>query len=582
MDSTTPLSSSPTPKTTTKQENGGKTIQKTASKINCLSPLSPTSPAATANGSSSFMNEGVDGDSVSSTGSGGSSSKRKKHKFQARDYCLVFEEAIKDVECMDIFKSFLKNCSSEEMLEFIQEYDRYEKVYKLKKLSYFVSPLRRRSITSGGSATSGESYHSNVTTTASCVSNVSDLSVDWNQLKQGVVELKESALSIIDTFVSKGSKKEINIGSLQKQSLERFEEINKQILTVDLKSTTSSSQGLETLLNVLDLLNPSILFDGMALAISTDLKFDQFPRFVRSDALFKFLQKKGEKYTRSIAINISQGYEIDIRFKPSDLEDRIIDDKLIYFGFTVMQDTPDWEFVKVTDLYQLQLSKTTYFFDNDKKESGLKLHKTVAIFPFPLQDVWNMVCNPENHFKFDPKGNEDFKVRDYFPPNDPIMKNPYALTEIETEPKFGPFMKRRHLPFILSTFYDHGLQGYIVICRSFNDEPNYPDRIHYEGFNYSIYLPIDDYHCRAIFIDYTDIKLPFSNGTLFEKATYKIYSGAKIKGMLKVMKDLSQDGKKRIEMVGNDERNWNKSVELHKELYPERSWYNEWQRLKKF
>lgn len=122
----------------------------------------------------------------------------------------------------------------------------------------------------------------------------------------------------------------------------------------------------------------------------------------------------------------------------------------------------------------------------------------------------------------------------------------------------------------------------IVVCRSFNDEPNYPDRVHYEGFNYSIYLPIDDYNSRAIFIDYSDIKLPFSNGAIFDKATYKIHMGGKIKGMLKVLKELSNNGAKRIEQSSNDDRNWRRAVDLHKQLYPERSWYNEWQKMKKF
>ena len=111
---------------------------------------------------------------------------------------------------------------------------------------------------------------------------------------------------------------------------------------------------------------------------------DQFLRFARSPMIVEFLEKQGELFTRSIAIDISKGYNVDFRFKPKELTRKTIEDREIYFAFSVMEDSPDWKsFKNSKSQAQFFYSKTQYVFGEDQKHKGI-----ITTFQHPLEESW--------------------------------------------------------------------------------------------------------------------------------------------------------------------------------------------------
>ncbi|EFC36021.1 predicted protein [Naegleria gruberi] len=498
-------------------------------------------------------------------------SRQVQTKFNSRDYALVFEEAIKDKDCRAIFKRFLKKSRSEELMQFYEEYTKYDEL--------FLECLNASS--SGGSGGKGRrsttTSKSDEDDTVSNRLSVNSADSSTKLFRKAIQKLWIQAQSMIGRFIQQGAEHEINIGSLQRMTFSRWQILD-DLTPVVFQEANWTDNEYQTLLNVYQTkLDPNVLFEGLLIAVLQDLKHDQFPRFVRNDLLFDYLQKKGEVYTRAIAINVSHGFNVDVRFQPSDLQSKVIDEKMIFFGFTLLQDTPDWELILDKDDIQGYMSKTSYFFGKDtsvgKEKKGLRLHKSVYTLPFCIEDVWKMVCNQENHLKFDPKANEEFKLRDFREPNQDCE---FAVTETEMGPKFMPIMKRRHFPFITTTFYDSRLKGYVVVCRSFNDSDNHTDRIHYDGFAYTMYIPNGDKATNVFMIDYSDIKMPFK-AAILENTAYKFHIPTVQKGMVKVLNELTNNSTKNVEWNESmDGRHWWKMAELHKNRYPNKSWYDEW------
>lgn len=137
---------------------------------------------------------------------------------------------------------------------------------------------------------------------------------------------------------------------------------------------------------ILDRMNPEVLFATIEFTVNLDLSMDQFPRYSRSKELFTFLEEKGEEFTRSIALDISKGHHLDIRFKALDFHSNVITDRDIYFAYMLSKDTSDWEelsFSRTPTHLQTFISKNSHLIGQEKM-NGLRLNKMVLHLPYNI------------------------------------------------------------------------------------------------------------------------------------------------------------------------------------------------------
>ena len=273
--------------------------------------------------------------------------------------------------------------------------------------------------------------------------------------------------------------------------------------------------------------------------------YDQFPRYVRSATLHKFLSKKGKDYTRTIAINVSNGYNVDIRFKPKDFQSQLMTEKDIFFAYTLSEDTPDWKelsYHEKPNPLQTFVSKTSYSIGQDRMK-GMKLFKIVMHLPYSVKDVWTTYCDMNTRFKLDNTLMDDFKLLKYISPcnktsNDLLKSHHLAydhrdnIYTTEHPPlalqigELGILMnlslfKNRDLPHTMTSIYDESVNCYMNIghtCKIEEDlRKNKEHRVDAEIlFNY-MFFGTGEKSTRFIHTVYTDLHIPFDSDMVLGK-----------------------------------------------------------------
>ncbi|KAG2379296.1 hypothetical protein C9374_007435 [Naegleria lovaniensis] len=457
--------------------------------------------------------------------------------------------------------------------------------------------------------------------------------------RKNVKLLFDSAKTIVENYIHIGCDKELNLGATQRSILHYWNEVFEHVehfsslggysdtssSNSDGSSSTSASNGngnsnrtsspvtspssihfmnaprkesyFHTMCNlVFTQLDPEKLFGQALFNVNLDLKLDQFPRFVRSDQLMKFLKEKGESYTRSIAVDISKGFKGDMRWKPNDLKDRIITDDYIYFGFNVADDTPDWELIYNTTspyLCHAYISKTPYVFGSENMK-GMKLAKMVLHIPFSLDVVWNCYCNTEFAKKFDKMANTKQHIlsRHIPPAKQPpysVENPPYALQFASNALDLLFMLKTRQMSYSYTAIYDPLIDMYMFLAHSaeFEQQDNIPQDIGVQahGLVYYMFYRVSEKLTRIVHIIYSDLNLPISSDTVM-KLIWKKRVKEHQKGFADILKEMTSC--KNGSMISMDQltkmedgHNTKLCVEENRQVYGNRSWYQEWMNLKK-
>ena len=462
---------------------------------------------------------------------------------------VIYNEVMKNVEAREMFKLYLKNVEhSVESLNFLEQVDQYRKSYQNEK-------------------------------------NTSD-----DNLINHCKVLFEKLNTIASTFLKDGSNMELNIGGKLKNVLrQKLETLQSRILIL--------SQ--QTLYEFVQSLHPDYLFKDVEMCVYLDLSGDQFPRFARSSQIQQFLQKKGEAYTRSIAVDISRGFNVDFRFKPKDLIRDCIIDRDFYFGLSLMEDSPDWELMspensknKISSDAQLFYSKTPYIF-RDQQSQGLQLNKLAFTVPYPVEDTWKALCHTIT--QNDPSRNIS-KIRQlgYKPANPKRTSviegasdentgrdsNTVALvfSTCELDMKI-PGMKRRDIPHTHSTVYDEGIQGYICCghTATFEGYKTPKGCVHSDMFIYYILNKVGDHSTRVNHIIYTDIHIPRLLSKLATNRAWRKRCQFIEETLLKTLKDHTENGTRSVrEGELTDLFELNRSALDNIVAFPNRSWYKEY------
>ena len=353
-----------------------------------------------------------------------------------------------------------------------------------------------------------------------------------------------------------------------------------------------SAQGMSILTTISYQLDPEDLFGQAMLMASVDLKMSHFQSFSKSEFLMKFLKEKGEKYTRTMGVDISKGYNVDLRFKPQDLRVPTITDDYIYFGLGLCEETPDWELVtKDSKLnYSVYTSKTSYLFDNSSK--GMKLSKIVIDLEYPIEDLWAIFCHTENQMEFDSMCYKEHECHGYVPPNsDPKNPCPYGLQKISCNFDIKlPMAKKRHMKMVGTTIHDSGTDMIMIVKHACDYESSQSSTDEFSKNS----LPVDTllsyyimFRCgefknstRLYHIMYTDLQLPlqeFTSGKLMTKRA-KMLS----QGMNKILENLTYRGKISVDTSCIiDQFGYSSAARDNMSVHQGRSWYNEWFEKKK-
>ena len=485
---------------------------------------------------------------------------------------VVYEEAMKSDDFVQSFQTFLKKCHNEEPLLFLQE---------LKLVA--------------------AEYEKGV------ASNKKNVDQQLHLLRKTIRNLQQQCLHLIQTFIESRSKFELNLGQTQKEVLERWQDICTRCeqLETDNKSNDSQSSKvresrsddasstlsnlsekeleIENLNNVLGALNPDTLFDSVKATLHFDLKIDQFPRFVRSEHLLKFLKQKGEAYTRKIALDISKGYNVDIRFKPNDMKEKSFTDNNIYFGYVLAEDSPDWEVLLDKPNLQSYITKTSYVFEPETE--GLKLTKVVMQFPYSFEDVYAMWVHGENHDIFDPMIHSDHHIFDYVSPYQISNDQQYSMQYCSFGFFVLPILKKREVPYVSTSVYDSAIDAFMFLGHTaeFKHEevPIKENRVYGSGLFYYLIYRVGPKTTRVIHTIYSDAKMPFNSDFLF-KTFWKKRSKDLYKGMEKRLRILTENGTKSIDWsTVVDSLNFKKSADDNTKAHPNRSWYKEYMSMKK-
>ncbi|KAG2382170.1 hypothetical protein C9374_005372 [Naegleria lovaniensis] len=503
-------------------------------------------------------------------------------------YMVVFEEVMNNKDARNCFKQFLKEeTHSEAALLFIEELEEYKK----------------------------EHYNVRTELGKICVSEKSNHKI----FKKLVLNLCESARKIMNQHFDTVSIQELNVGKSKAIVVQNWAKIDFQVKNIlmtdnnDTVSTTSSNsdngnnsnvslprcsyydnEGLKQLLFMLE---PSTLFDSCEVNVILDLKLDQFPLFSRSKLLDKFLIEMGETFSRSIAIDVSKGKNIDVRFKPKDFESRLLTDKDIYFAFALCEDTPDWNLVYTEPGLSVFLTETNYVFGSDSIPR-LSLAKSVILIPYPLEMVWSIFCDKQSRLQMDAHMMDECQTLEYIPPhttNKQLQesvseerdhyydcdKPPLALILGVTVADLRiPFFKKRVCSCTETAIYDPYADCIVQLGHSTSSlsHPTYQDvskgKVVMDVMFAHIFFRTNENVTRYVHCAYTDGRVPLPSKPLAQMMWKKRSKTAR-NSFLKQLKDHNS------EMHSlEDSFKFKQALSDNRLAYPERSWFREYESRK--
>ncbi|KAF0981204.1 hypothetical protein FDP41_012992 [Naegleria fowleri] len=520
----------------------------------------------------------------SADASDSSSNERKgRHSLISR-YMVVFDEVINNKDARNCFKRFLKEeTHSEEALLFLEDMKSYKNDYHNTKVEFEKDSFER--------------------------GNKSTIKM--------VYKLYDQAKRIVYNYIDTIGVKELNLGHFKSTITKNWAKIDYHFKSMfpdqiicDTASNTSNSASTSKNLNtdikdgltqLFLMLEPTKLFDSCEVNIILDLKLDQFPLFSRSKLLDNFLIEMGETFTRSIAIDVSKGRNIDVRYKPKDFESRLLTDKDIYFAFALCEDTPDWRLCLQEEGLCLYYSKTVYSFGTSNPHA---LNKYVLSFPYPLEKVYSVFSDRESRLKIDEGMMSISHAMTYRPPHHSHASNNKAIVESVTEEReqfydedqpplaltlgcFGmdlklPCVKKRFCWFSETTIYDPYADCIVTVghsTRSFS----HPDeqeltrgKVLIDILYCNLFIRMNENTTRFIQTSYFDPKLPITDGFIIN-ASLKSRARHFRKNFLKLLETIDDNSP----ILQADSFQSKKAIADNQLVYPGRSWFQEYESRKK-
>ena len=502
-----------------------------------------------------------------------------KRKFDASGYMVVFEELMQQKEARQNFSSYLRDAHNEEPILFLNALASYREEYEQVSLQL-------------------DKIHE-------------------EKFNSALFELVDRVTEMINIYIVRGAKKELNLPvaqtmaaiSVLDQVSNMLESIRSTMKSVD---DSLSEVGKHSSQEVFKMIEPNSLFSKIENTTTIDLKMDQFPRYARSHMLEKFLIEKGEDFTRSIAIN-TNGYTVDIRFKPNDFKSQVLTDRDFYFALALSEDTPDWKLFYSKDKpckINSYISKTPYVIgtgSNDEMK-GMKLMKVELVLPYALDDVFHTYIDKESRFVLDKNLMNDVTLCKYISPDketaekcwsnkDSVLRGGWDDKEdIDfRKPPFAvqgvtmgldlliPFFKNRDFPHCVTSVYDPELDCIIVTGQTttFEEQPLHKDRVAaHILFNYLFYR-LGDNSTRVIHSIYSSLNVPIHSEFIL-KQIWKKRSKHLQNGFLNFLKQKTENGTKHFERNQvTDDLNYLIGIKENSEMYPNRSWYQEYKQRNK-
>ncbi|KAL9652978.1 hypothetical protein ABK040_015493 [Willaertia magna] len=489
---------------------------------------------------------------------------RKKNKsFNPNQYMVVYDAVMDVEESRNFFRDYLKSVANEEPILFLDELENYKK----------------------------------------CLQN------------DNIFKIQSEAKKLMDKYIIPGI---LNLnGRTRNECLQQWSELTKE--QSNYNEATMYNTQLTTSTNEILLPTPTTptntssvkekyitLFDQIEISTHIDLKLDQFPRFVRYDGLKQFLSEKGEEFCRRIALDISKGFEVDIRYKPKDLVDPFISDKDIYFILSLLEDSPDWY-----EYYRSNKQSEKYCFQSNSnytigtKVKGLKLAKQVIYLPFPRDWVFAKYCESETRKQVDPLISilscyryvePDTLISSSKEDREEDRRSPYAVNFVNYVTKPANFLKARAMHCACTSIYDPQIDCVINYYKSVIDPDNSElekNSIPMEILTAWCFFKINDNLTRYEQVCYLDIKLPFNSDMMFRSVGKQ-----RINNETKFFFDMFEKNKEKITKIRDglredddiitqcssyfetDDLQHLKTMKDNFERYPNRSWYNEWIKLK--
>ncbi|KAL9658553.1 hypothetical protein ABK040_006092 [Willaertia magna] len=402
----------------------------------------------------------------------------------------------------------------------------------------------------------------------------------------------EKVQSIINTFVVGESHLALNIsGSVKQGLLKQWQELSQEL-------TRNSDKALE-----MDIVTIKInyLFEDLEFAIHRDLKTGYFSKFVRSKEFKDFLKQKGELFTRKIALKKN---EIDIRYQPKDFIEPTLTDKDIYFGFSLAEDSNDWNFVsdgiingknlksikennineenyKWIGKYQVFVSKTNYVIGDNLK--GMRVAKVILDLPCDMHDAVASIFDQDGRMAGDEQLMGDFITYRHTKVN-PTNNIPLSYTHTSQGLKPALFTSVRDFVCLQTSIYDQKLDCIINIGKSAKFESDielmFKDkRIPVDLLYYNMFYNSGNGRCKYVHIYYVDLKFKFTMNNIH---VFNMIAKTRAKALLKLkLKDILKKtnfGTQPYE-IKNEVFNYKQCLNENTEQYPHRSWYNEWENL---
>jgi hypothetical protein len=208
------------------------------------------------------------------------------------------------------------------------------------------------------------------------------------QATQSDDEVEKAAFKILKTFVEQGSSSEINLaGNVRNAILDAFKTYENSVQNQNPRPPF-----------------PKSVFDEAANIVLLEIKMDNFPRFIRSDHIRKWVATKSLEYMFKIAVKRDKLADESLKFDYSDLgqTEPNLSDKDVRFFLALAKDSlGNWKQLKQTRVNQTYISHNQYNFGMGSHEKGLRIFKFQGMLNFDHHKVMNAILSDKTRLKMD-------------------------------------------------------------------------------------------------------------------------------------------------------------------------------------
>ena len=213
----------------------------------------------------------------------------------------------------------------------------------------------------------------------------------------------------------------------------------------------------------------------------------------------------------------------------------------------------------------------------------MKLKKLTFSIPYSLENFWAIYVDTELYTKYKIFQTKNYKFRQYIEPNSgktdqstgELLDNQLAMAQVQSSLRLVPFTKSRQYSVISTVIYEPLLDCIVQISPTYRDPNVGNENVLVIGLSYSFFFRMRDGSTRVVLITYSDMNF---NIPSFVESRALVFSVKNFKkGIVKALDELTgKDKSKVIEYKDDQERPWNIIMEVNKNMFPNRSWFKEW------